>query len=244
MAEATKQQIDWRALRLRFGQRPIDPGNVEKLKRSIAKHGYWAGYPIVINQHGEILVGQHRWIACKELDTEPVVVITDDIPATTIIDLEKTGKKWSTRDKLDAQAALGNEASKTIIAISDEFNVSPRSVMQALGRDNNIERIMGVVITDEEAARARRIIRDMTMFDEVLGDGKVSKLSRVIGAYVRIEKLPLFDRDRMRERMHLNGRQMFVYCSSSDAQVRNLIDIYNYRTQEQHRLYVPAQKRK
>lgn len=60
---------------------------VEKLKSSIAKHGFWENYPIVIRPHPdssseyeyEVVVGQCRLKACLELGREEIPAVVKEL---------------------------------------------------------------------------------------------------------------------------------------------------------------------
>ena len=54
---------------------PLSVEEYESLKQSINQNGLWV--PIVVNSHGIILDGHHRFKACQELGIEPKAVAKD-----------------------------------------------------------------------------------------------------------------------------------------------------------------------
>lgn len=58
---------NYEMFKFRNANRLIDPGLVKRLKESIKSIGYIESRPVLVNQDFEIIDGQHRFIACKEL---------------------------------------------------------------------------------------------------------------------------------------------------------------------------------
>lgn len=52
----------------------LSEAEYEKLKDSLLAHDFMPEYPVVLDQHGEVLDGHHRLRACKELGIEPITV--------------------------------------------------------------------------------------------------------------------------------------------------------------------------
>jgi len=238
-AQAYWQQ-HWRELKFRTGNREIREDRLAKVRKSLKKHGYWPGAPIISNQNGEVIAGQHRLVICKELDITPTVSVQDDIPVETLVDLESANSVWTTTDKLYSHASMGLEAAKTVIDLCNEYSASPRVIAQALGRDVQFKNIESITYSPEEITLSHRILKELKMFEVCTNKSPIFKRYRIIGAYIRVRKIPKFDPIRMRERLTTYGREMFTICSNKDQQVSNLIDLYNYRTANTQRLAYPA----
>lgn len=246
MTGKEKQPVDWRQLKLRNGNRDIKERHVAKLKASIKAHGFWPGYPIIHNARLEIIAGQHRWQACKELDAEgvavtPAIIQCDDIDVQTLIEIERAGGVWNTMDIICAYAKLGHKGAQAVKQICEDFHASPRVVAQALGRDMRYNNIEKVTYSDEEIARAVTVLAELSMFTVVANSSDIYRRQSIAGAYVRIRKINGFSPDRLRDRLKKYGREKFVGCTSARAQLRNLIDLYNFNTSNEYRLAMPAE---
>lgn len=84
---------------LEFNRQNLNREHINKIKASITKNGY-IGNPILVNTDFEILDGQHRFIALKEMGKE-VPYEVQDLGYSAIIDLNITQKKWSIEDYIN-----------------------------------------------------------------------------------------------------------------------------------------------
>jgi hypothetical protein len=78
----------------------INQTHIDRLKRSIISRNMLEMRPIIVNEHMEILDGQHRLLAAKELDLEIFYEIQKKLDSTDII-LLNVAKKWLTVDYLN-----------------------------------------------------------------------------------------------------------------------------------------------
>ncbi len=68
---------------------PLPEHDFEELKDSIRKYGYLPGYPVTLDQNGDIIDGHHRSRACEELRAEGVEVYPDTITVEVADDWER-----------------------------------------------------------------------------------------------------------------------------------------------------------
>lgn len=47
--------------------RPVDYNHVNKIKKSLQEYGFLDSQPITVNNEMQIIDGQHRFVACKEM---------------------------------------------------------------------------------------------------------------------------------------------------------------------------------
>lgn len=89
------------------GNRDVDRRNVERLKESILKHGVLPE-PILVNEKFEVIDGQHRLQALRELGLPVPYVIQPGAGSNTAIALNIGQKNWTTVDYVRKYAAEGN----------------------------------------------------------------------------------------------------------------------------------------
>lgn len=94
-------------LKLLKGNRDLSSNHIKRLKEQIEKNGYFSGSPIIADENGFILDGQHRYQACKELKIEPVIVVVENKHIDLIPTLNSTQLKWTTADYVKYYAAKG-----------------------------------------------------------------------------------------------------------------------------------------
>lgn len=110
-------------IRITEANRSIKQNHVERLERVIKKNGYCAGRPILVDQDGLIVDGQHRYLACKHLGIEAPIEQVDnfDLVAT----LNSTQLNWSLRDYVNFYAVKGIADYIILDALCKEKEISP-----------------------------------------------------------------------------------------------------------------------
>ncbi len=91
-----------------YGNRPINRRHVESIKESIRKNGYLPTIAIV-NQHKEVVDGQHRLKAVSELGLPYVYTEYDGADVNSALDLNRTQRSWTMQDYIESYANAGNQ---------------------------------------------------------------------------------------------------------------------------------------
>lgn len=87
--------------------RKIYPAHVERIKKSIELLGYVKSNPILVNQEHEIIDGQHRFMACKELRI-PIQYEYSNIEGNhAILALNEAQQHWKLSDYVHLHASMG-----------------------------------------------------------------------------------------------------------------------------------------
>jgi len=131
------------------------PDEFEKLKRSILENGF--GQPVVAWRNGEIVDGEHRWRACKELGLTKITVIYFDADAIKqrLSDPE-TQAKLAT---IQFNEARGNEDMELLSKMFRDF--------EALGV---LDKVQDQLLIDDEGVQ-RLLDYGGTVLDQFPGDG-------------------------------------------------------------------------
>lgn len=94
-------------IRISKANRKIYSNHVDRLVELIRKNGYIDGLPIIVDEDGWIIDGQHRFLACKKLGIKAPIVIGKTFDIVPI--LNSSQMKWSTGDYVNFYAAKGIE---------------------------------------------------------------------------------------------------------------------------------------
>ena len=105
--------------KLKFGNRPIDAGHVNKLRRSMSKE--FIKTPITVNKKMEICDGQHRFTAIKALGL-PIFYRVSTENLDTIRTMNQNNKNWTFDDYLASFVALESKQDGNIGPYT-QFNV-------------------------------------------------------------------------------------------------------------------------
>lgn len=90
--------------------------------------------PIICNSNMEIIDGQHRFQALKELEWEVMYYIDDKVKTKDLITINNTQKKWSLNDYIHFYASSGNSYYEKIeILIKKYYDLPLRAIMCAIG---------------------------------------------------------------------------------------------------------------
>ena len=101
--------------------RNIDEAHVEEIKDSIREKGYLKN-PIIIDSEGKVKEGQHRYMACKELNHPIYFIVDDDITMSDIITMNSTHKNWSMLTYVESMANDGIESYQYLLALYKRFH--------------------------------------------------------------------------------------------------------------------------
>ncbi len=88
--------------------RPLDPLNLKKLIASLRVRNLMNFHPVLVNRNMEVIDGQHRIEAAKQLGLEVFYVIDEEATDEDMILINTTFKKWDLNDFLNYYIAKGN----------------------------------------------------------------------------------------------------------------------------------------
>lgn len=92
------------------GNRTISRSHVNELKRLIQKNGNLTDkFPIKVNPNGDILDGQHRVQALKELNLPVTYEVVRDADIETVRAINLGNRNWTWKDMAESHYNLGNE---------------------------------------------------------------------------------------------------------------------------------------
>lgn len=98
---------DYSLFKYVHGNRDINKGNVNAIAHQIKLRGQQV--PILVNEKHEIIDGQHRLEACKQLNKPVAYIVRKGANIHDVISTNIVGKKWSTDDYINRYASEGNE---------------------------------------------------------------------------------------------------------------------------------------
>lgn len=87
--------------------RDVNEAHLKKLKKSIEVK--YIPVPIIVNDNYEIIDGQHRYMACKELGLPIYYTVIKNCSLKDVHTLNSYAKKWNWIDTLQSHVKAGNE---------------------------------------------------------------------------------------------------------------------------------------
>lgn len=214
--------------------RAVDENHVRRLKKAFAENPQTAAaQPILVNQRFEVIDGQHRLEACKELSL-PVYFIV--VPNVTIEDTRKLNvnqKSWIVRDFVRSYADSGDKSYQRYDELVDTYSFAHAVLLEACGLRHN-----KTVTSPLKLLKSGEL--KLTKADFEKSQKKLDKLSELVDivnllglkvysiAILRIMDSGEYKHSRMKSKLSMYGHDLQQTESLRDAG-RNLEDVYNRR---------------
>ena len=227
------------------GNREIDRAHVAQLKYSIKNYGY-LNSPITVNKKFEIIDGQHRFTAAKELNLPIRYIIQDNYGLNEVQIMNTNGKNWRKSDYLESYCDRGNSNYLKLKKFMNEFPEfgisSAESILtNCVGGINNRGSVDGddtnrvknfqngnLVISDENLKNGIDIAKKIQMFKPYY-DGYNRRI--FVSAMIGIFKNENYNHNQMIQKLNLNST-VLKHCSNVMQYKECIEQIYNYKTRE------------
>jgi len=227
------------------GNRDIDEAHVRRLKASIKANNLLESNPILITENGEVLDGQHRLTACKELNLPVYYTVSNGGDVDTVITLNTLSKNWSLLDYAKSYAARGDKSYEYIVRLCEEFRVGVSVVIALLSdglalrddarKDNTpVLRFKTGKLKYSQSDYLTAQIKARQIF--ALSDYvKPAKTVLFVKVMLRVLRNPKFDIDRLFEKLHTNDMTIEPRNTVKDY-LRDIEDVYNFNVKKKDKL--------
>jgi len=114
--------LDYARFKFREDNREVNMGLVDRLIKAIQLIGYDSSKPIKVNKDMEIIDGQHRFLACKQLGLPILYEIgnnTDD--HLTLITLNANQEPWRIADYIHSWSKIGVACYQKLIDFEERY---------------------------------------------------------------------------------------------------------------------------
>ena len=88
------------------GNRPPNPQHIKRLAASIKENGMLCN-PILVNENHEIIDGQHRYLAAKEVNSPVYYIIAKGYALSQVHTLNINQKNWTSKEFLEGYVDMG-----------------------------------------------------------------------------------------------------------------------------------------
>ena len=227
-----------------YGMFKILQGNRDKyrnaayfrLKSSIEKKHIQSS-AIIVNEHMEIIDGQHRFWVCQELGLEVPYTIEVGATRDDAQLLNTAGRYWNIYDHLDAYADIGMKDYQTTSKFIDNHGFNIEEALALLTNTIAITgdmryKFRGGTFKVKDLHLANKQANDILSF-ESLYDG-VRRRSFVY-AMLSCFSIPEFDIKRLRSKLAYQKNKLSE-VNTKDGCLKELQAIYNYNSTDDKRL--------
>ena len=230
------------------GNRIVNALHVRRLRESF-KTSYLLT-PLIVNENYEIIDGQHRFSAAKELGLPINYIVCHGYKLEEVQLLNTNMKNWKSEDYLNAYCDLGYPeylkfrefmqmfpefgfASSEAI-LSNSTNHSPRSQAKELRSDTNKDGVYVLRNFEEGRFIIKSLDESIELAEEILkikpyydGFNRVVFVRTIIG----LLKMPQYSHKKMIAKLASN-QSIIQHCSNVGQYKSMLEEIYNFRNRE------------
>lgn len=220
------------------GNRSVSKGHVESLKRSFVDYPELiAAQPVLVNEDLEIIDGQHRFEAAKELKLPINYIKVKGLGVDEARKLNVTQRKWIPMDYASSYAGSGSEDYATYIQLREEYEIPHNVLLAAISRNraNNAGRMfkLGEFHIDDMAGSVERLQK----LRQVQQLTRLPLISPLCYALLQVMEMETFDWERFIKKLETtNGAQFLRYSQIKDY-LRAIEDTYNYGVVNKTRLF-------
>lgn len=232
---------DYNKFKLMRGNRVVDQNHVLKLKNEMkANPDLLTVNPILVNEHGFIIDGQHRHRAAQELNV-PLYYIK--MPGATLDEtrhLNVTQKAWGILDFANSYADSGREDYKVFINFHKKYPRVSLSILRiylAGAQKNGIEadfRRGDFQVSDAESAK-----HNLDFLDAVIEKSNMQVNTPMAMALLQLRsRNKEFDPGLFLQKLDKDGaRELFQLSNAVRGCLRSVENVYNFGSKWQKRLY-------
>lgn len=215
------------------GNRTVRPAHVKKLKIAIQTDPESIKYnPILVNGRMEVIDGQHRLEAIKQLGLDVYYVKVDGLKLKDVQTMNSVSKNWQPMDYARAFSTLGNVNYEFYIDVkSGDFSLNHDSLLRYLALDNPI--------TGQSFNEGKLKVDDYPRSLELLGQlfdvGQYYERYKIRSfalAFLRFARSEDYDHKRMLKQMEKYANKYIEDYSKEQDYFKALNKVYNHAKRE------------
>jgi hypothetical protein len=218
--------------------RTVDKGHVNTIKQSLEEDGNWLmNSPIIVNGRFEVIDGQHRLEAAKELRLPVYFRILDGL---TIQDARKMNirhKGWKSYDYLKSYADEGRIPYVKLRTLKEENPEVSLSVLIVYSLGSNVagynKNFREGTLENFDIEKARTRLRKLAQLAELNSSFRTKEVSR---ALLTMMGTPGYSHARMVRKMTNLGEGGYQAMMTYNDNLRALEDLYNRYVQGANKL--------
>ena len=211
-------------------QRLLRPALVAKITRSMKRLGFVATTPIVVNEQMEIIDGQHRFQAAKNLGIPFYFLVDDRLKVGDVREMAKAAAAWSFDDYVTSHVRQGNADYIRLRDLKELSGLGWSAFMHGAfadyrGREEDIA--LGRFNLSER--KEAEIIDFLAKFDIFKPIYKYWMHRGFVVACAIIFSHANYDHEQMKARLEYQSTRL-VRCANAEDYVKLLESIYNYKS--------------
>lgn len=216
-------------------------GHIENLKTAFEEVGNLTQVqPILVNDRMQIIDGQHRFIAAKELGLPIYYSQVSGLGIAEARSINLLHRSWKVEDYARSYSETGDRNYQNYLKLREDYGVSHSQFLLASVGDDNKQGVFkrfrdGDYSFDAEATKAR--LDEVAKAFDAIGEIAVNRKA-FTSALLKATENPQFNLDKMVRKLEAYQTRVRNLATISDN-LRMLEEIYNYNVREANliRLY-------
>lgn len=222
---------DYSAFKDVMGNRKVRPAHVKKLRTAIEVDPETIKYnPILVNENMEVIDGQHRLEAIKQLELPVYYVQVEGLTLENVQRLNSTAKQWQPMDYAEAFAKLGNKNYAKYVEIKrdKELSLNHDSLMRYLSLDNPItsQSFNEGKLRVDNFERSKELLLQLREIGTYYERYNIRSFAL---AFLRLARTEGYDHKRMVGQMRKYANDMMEDYSKEQDYYMKLIEVYNWQ---------------
>lgn len=238
------QSSDYSLLKNINSNRMISPTNYNKLVRSMQEEVLVM--PICVNENMEIIDGQHRYLAAKELGKPFYFYIQEGYKEEQMKRANLVSSNWNKNDFLNMYINQDHPIYKKIKELMDEYGIvisDMIKIIASIREDNYREAGLAfeegtLVITDADFMDIQSFLECLSLFK----DFKQYNRSKFISAYLELYFHASYDHNQMKEKYKKRASQLVPQLTRDGYLTLLANKIYSFGTSKSNIYYDPTRK--
>ena len=210
--------------------REIDNTKVENLVSSMLKDGFFPYQPIVANEDGMIVDGQHRLLASIKAKIQPYISVYPNLSTDCIIATNTMRTNWSINDFVHHFAVKGSYSFKELLRLSKKYRISPVTVQQVIKRTITSGKWTKELKNGTFMCSAKEVEQAdkfLAMIAPILGCIKHCNVNRCVAGLTKVGGI-VGDECYSRILRNMENHPDKVYkCTTTENYITMFIDMYN-----------------
>lgn len=243
-----KQTNNYEIFKKLEGNRITDKKRVEKIKKSILKVGYITS-PILVNQNMEIIDGQGRFEALKQLQLPIEYIVQSDIGIKECIAMNVYQTNWKIQDYIKSYADKGMKSYVYLYNLIEKYSKNNINIAQIAVATQGISRFGAniirdgeIIITDEEYNNAIKKLDLVTDVAEKYKD--IPRINLIVNAILYCINIEGLDFERLKTKViEILDYGKIPPIPTTDEAMQFMENIYN-RNRKGTTLYIYTEYRK
>lgn len=242
LANLVQQSSDYEQFKFLTANREQSRGHIEALKRAFEEVGNLTKVqPILVNDKYQIIDGQHRFIACKELGLPIYFTVVSGLGVREARSMNILHRNWTTDDYARSYADTGDEAYKRYITLKEDYGFS-HSVIMAFIKGDGGDGSSGSGFKEFREGELKLTAEDDVVVRQRLD--KLAELGEFTGmvnyrpfaiAMLKVMQGDNYQQARMVKKVKVAGDRLQKYAIIADN-LRMIEELYNYAQPENTRV--------